>query len=424
LSERHETQRRSAAGLAGGKVKCHILLVSYGPTESPQTWSGTPRNLVRALREAGAEVSCFDASTASRTLKLFSLCISILTTGSRDFRRLGFYRRRQALALQKRIERSACDAVLSTTMACLPLVRTPSVPLMLYLDLTQKLRIQAGSGKPQTALATRQMIQLDQQAYEQSSHLFCISQYARQSLIDDYGIAESRTSAIGTGSGMPPLSLEALDGKDYGKRSLLFISKIDGGWHTKGGPLLLEALRLLDERGVPYHLHCIGHDEHRRYTAGRRNVTAHGFVDLDTLKRLLLDATLLVMPAEQEPWGLVYIEAMRAGIPPVGLRKAAFPEIVADGEYGFIIDEAAARDLAVLLEHLLMRPNKVQEIGINAREYSANKFTWSAVSHQILKTHKSIISAHFCAESNSSANVAVGSDSDRSSASGEIECGR
>ncbi len=405
-------------------MKCHILLVSYGPTENPQTWSGTPRNLARALREAGAEVSCFDASVASRALKLFSLCISILTTGSADFRRLRFYRRRQALALQKCIERSACNAVLSTTMACLPLVRAPSVPLMLYLDLTQKLRIQAGSGKPQTALATRQMIQLDQQAYEQSSHLFCISQYARQSLIDDYGIVESRTSAIGTGSGVSPLSLEALDCKDYGKRSLLFISKIDGGWHTKGGPLLLEALRLLDERGVPYHLHCIGHDEHRRYTAGLRNVTAHGFVDLDTLKRLLLDATLLVMPAEQEPWGLVYIEAMRAGIPPVGLRKAAFPEIVADGEYGFILDGASATDLAALLEHLLVCPDKVQEVGFNARVYATDKFTWAAVSDQILKTYESAASGHLFIELNNNASAVVGSNSEESLALGEIECGR
>lgn len=66
------------------------------------------------------------------------------------------------------------------------------------------------------------------------------------------------------------------------------------------------------------------------------------FVDTPTLEqkqKLLANArALLLTSTAEETSSLVAMEAMACGTPVVALRRGAFPEVVADGETGFIVD--------------------------------------------------------------------------------------
>src|SRR5690606_20331392 len=70
-----------------------------------------------------------------------------------------------------------------------------------------------------------------------------------------------------------------------------------------------------------------------------------GEVDEEAKAGFLSNAAALLFPIDwPEPFGLVVIEAMAFGVPVVVWKEGAMPEIVDDGETGYVVDsiEAAA----------------------------------------------------------------------------------
>jgi len=59
----------------------------------------------------------------------------------------------------------------------------------------------------------------------------------------------------------------------------------------------------------------------------------------DETAKLLASADALIFPSEEEPFGLAVVEALASGIPVIALRSGALPELVRDGEEGFLIKE-------------------------------------------------------------------------------------
>lgn len=73
-----------------------------------------------------------------------------------------------------------------------------------------------------------------------------------------------------------------------------------------------------------------------------------GEVDEPAKAKLLADAAGLLFPiAWDEPFGLVVVEALAAGTPVIGMRRASVPELIEHGETGFVVDDADAMVRAV-----------------------------------------------------------------------------
>jgi len=65
-----------------------------------------------------------------------------------------------------------------------------------------------------------------------------------------------------------------------------------------------------------------------------------GPVNDDEKNRLLGRAATLLMPIEwDEPFGIVMAEAMACGTPVIGTRRGAIPEVVTQGETGFVCED-------------------------------------------------------------------------------------
>ncbi len=57
-------------------------------------------------------------------------------------------------------------------------------------------------------------------------------------------------------------------------------------------------------------------------------------------EKFLGDAAALLVPINwEEPFGLVMIEAMSCGTPVVAFRRGSVPEVVNEGESGFIVED-------------------------------------------------------------------------------------
>jgi glycosyltransferase involved in cell wall biosynthesis len=81
-----------------------------------------------------------------------------------------------------------------------------------------------------------------------------------------------------------------------------------------------------------------------------------GEVDEPAKARLLGEAAALLFPiAWDEPFGLVVVEALAAGTPVIGMRRASVPELVDHGETGFVADDADGLAMGVGQLHAIDR---------------------------------------------------------------------
>ncbi|MBL8798969.1 MAG: glycosyltransferase family 4 protein [Planctomycetia bacterium] len=85
------------------------------------------------------------------------------------------------------------------------------------------------------------------------------------------------------------------------------------------------------------------------------------------VQRWLAGCDLLVHAPRQEAFGLVLIEAMATGLPVVATRVGGIPEIVRDGETGFLVPAEAPEALAAAMQRLCEQPELRRTFGEHGR---------------------------------------------------------
>lgn len=100
------------------------------------------------------------------------------------------------------------------------------------------------------------------------------------------------------------------------------------------------------------------------------------FIGFDpNVRRIMLASDVYAMPSFEEPFGLVYLEAMAAGTPVVALRTGGTPEVVVDGVTGLLSEPGDAAALAANLGRLLGDRDLAGRMGAAGRERVAAHFT-------------------------------------------------
>jgi glycosyltransferase involved in cell wall biosynthesis len=171
------------------------------------------------------------------------------------------------------------------------------------------------------------------------------------------------------GTAVVPLALEERESAGevdhalldrIGRGFLLIAGRMASGERYKGHDQILEALPGLLAAQAGTRLLIVGDGDDRDRLEGKAAslglggaVTFTGFVSEATLAELYRRCAAFVMPSRGEGFGLVYLEAMRAGRPILAARGSAAEEIVRHGETGLLVDPDDRKELTAALAQLL-----------------------------------------------------------------------
>jgi len=86
-------------------------------------------------------------------------------------------------------------------------------------------------------------------------------------------------------------------------------------------------------------------------------------------------AAVFVLPSLSEALGRVVVEAMAAATPVIGSRVGGIPEMVIDGETGYLVDPGDEKALADKIVWFLMNPDKAEAMGRKAHEFAGSFFS-------------------------------------------------
>jgi colanic acid/amylovoran biosynthesis glycosyltransferase len=158
-----------------------------------------------------------------------------------------------------------------------------------------------------------------------------------------------------------------------GERRLVCVGRL---CEQKGQLLLIEAARLLAERGTKFELVLAGDGEMRgeieALTAkyGLTDVVRiTGWISSDEVRAEILAARALVLPSFAEGLPVVIMEAMALRRPVITTFVAGIPELIQHGEHGWLVPAGDIESLAGAMEECLRTaPEAITRMGESARQ--------------------------------------------------------
>jgi N-acetyl-alpha-D-glucosaminyl L-malate synthase BshA len=100
---------------------------------------------------------------------------------------------------------------------------------------------------------------------------------------------------------------------------------------------------------------------------------------------------VLLLPSDQESFGLAALEAMACEVPVVASRVGGLPEVVTDGETGFLSPVGDVDKMAVDAARLLADEKLRREMGQRARESAIDRYCTDCVIPEYIKFYEQVI---------------------------------
>ena len=278
-------------------------------------------------------------------------------------------------ALRRRLADGPLDAVLIHTQvaALLAAGLMRRVPTVVSLDATPlnfDSQGEAYGHRRQVELVERLKRAVNRRALLGAQALVTWCEWARDSLVGDYGIPDGRVHVVHPG--VDQALFRPAERRRSGPPRLLFVG---GDFERKGGGDLLEAVAGLDE---PFELHLVTGAPPWDESGGeleRPGVHVHTSLRPRSaeLVELYRQADVFVLPSRGDCFPQVVAEAMACGLPVVASDVGAVSEMVRDGFNGCLVPPRSPRSLRAVLRRLLREPHLRHALGARSLELARSR---------------------------------------------------
>lgn len=230
-----------------------------------------------------------------------------------------------------------------------------------------------------------------------SDSILTHSRHHRDAFCAAWRLDPARVTLIPHGIGLPPAAELPVAAASPTSPRILFVGRFET---RKGIDTLLTALPTVLAAQPSATAVLAGHDEGSYWqnkfwaenpTLDRNRVSFPGRIDVQTLQQLYRNSDVFVAPSRYESFGLIYVEAMGWAKPVIGCNAGGVPEVIVDGETGFLITPGDAAALSRQLNALLADPALRVRFGRAGRARVERLFTRSAMAQASLAHYAKIV---------------------------------
>ncbi|MDO5738641.1 MAG: glycogen synthase [Ornithinimicrobium sp.] len=263
-------------------------------------------------------------------------------------------------------------------------------------------------------------------AYEGAAGIVAVSAGMREDILRSYPSVDPAKvhvvhNGIDSALWQRDTSAQAADfvrsqGLDPSARTAVFLGRIT---RQKGLPYLLRALRQLEDdvqivllAGAPdtpeIEAEVIGLVDQLRSDRGQGAAPVVWIGEMlprNKVIAVLSHATVFMCPSVYEPLGIVNLEAMACGAPVVATATGGIPEVVVDGETGWLVpieqvqdgtgtpvdEEKFVAELGAALVAALSDPAEAARRGEAGRQRAVESFSWTTIAERTLEVYRAVL---------------------------------
>lgn len=366
------------------------LLLCCGDATDPATWSNIPYFLLQAglrngLLQGGLKLQPQQLRWQRRFWNLAQLLRSGQPSGFQYSRRFT-----KSLFQQAPLPADQPLALLSHFPLLPPEPWPAAWTVDFYIDATtRQVFNDYGSGQRLAPPYRRQVLEWERQAYQQAGVIFCMAQWAADSVISDYGIDPAKVHVVPGGANLDEGLLAQLPAAPLppapSAEQPLRLGFLGKEWQRKGGPFLLQLADALQQRGIPAVIRAIGPDP--AALPAHPAVQPLGFLNKQTdTARFVAElqswhfGTLF---SEAEAFGISNRECLRLGVPVLAHAVGGIASTLPDAGCGQLF--AAHPSAAEVADWITVRINPYEGYLAWRAELAprCRAFTWAAAVEQL-----------------------------------------
>lgn len=271
----------------------------------------------------------------------------------------------------------------------------------------------------------------EKDAYEHADRIIAVSAGMREDILAAYPeVDPDKVVVVHNGITMSDFATPANDDEgwkvfdryqiDRSKPTLLFVGRIT---RQKGLPYLLEALHQVDTN-IQVVL-CAGAPDtpeiaeevktaFAKLDEERGNIVwIEEMLPKNELNALEHGCDAFICPSIYEPLGIVNLEAMACGLPVVASATGGIPEVVVDGETGYLVPieqlhdgtgtptnpKQFVADMAAAINKVMADPAKAKAMGQAGYARARDMFSWESIADQTVAVYQSVLDEQQTSES-------------------------
>lgn len=181
----------------------------------------------------------------------------------------------------------------------------------------------------------------------------------------------------------------------FAEPTLLYLGRLK---RYKRVDLILQALRLLQARGIPARLLVAGKGDHRgalerearRLDLSPDRVRFLGFVSESEKAELLARAWIHCLTSPKEGWGISSLEAAASGTPTVASDSPGLRDSVVHGRTGFLVSHGDVDGLATRIEEILADTHERERMGREGCRFAAT-FSWDRTADEMEEAMQEVV---------------------------------
>jgi glycogen synthase len=259
---------------------------------------------------------------------------------------------------------------------------------------------------------------IEHHAYNTADGIIAVSEQMKTDVIEAYGVSPEKVTVIHNGIDpdfySPTFDHDLL--KEYGINPdipfVLFVGRIT---RQKGISQLISAAKYFHDNcqivlcaGAPDTEEIAKETEAliADLKAIRKGVILISeMLPREKIKVLYSHARVFACPSLYEPFGIINLEALSCETPVVGSAVGGIPEIIVEGETGYLIElesvsrtdfnpkhpDAFQQNFAAKVNQLLEDENLATQMGIAGRKRVLDKFSWTAIAKTTYQYYETVI---------------------------------